>query len=99
METLYQFVQLSKSERLQTFTDEKLNKIERKYDFITRAEIHFKKNHADDKNGFICNIKLSVPGPRIFAESNADSFEAAAVATIKDLDKQLDKKKGQMQNH
>ncbi len=99
METIYQFVQLSKSERLQNFVNEKLEKIERKYDFITRAEIHCKRNHADDENGYICNIKLSVPGPQIFAESNADSFEAAAVATIKDLDKQLDKKKGQMQTH
>ncbi|SFC05847.1 ribosome-associated translation inhibitor RaiA [Zunongwangia sp. SCSIO 43204] len=99
METIYQFVALSKSERLQNFVNEKLEKIERKYDFITRAEVHFKRNHADDDKGFICNIKLSIPGPQIFAESNADSFEAAAAQTVKDLDKQLDKKKGQMQTH
>lgn len=99
METIYQFVALSKSERLQNYVNEKLEKLERKYDFITRAEVHFKRNHAEDPKGFICNIKVSIPGPQLFAESNSDSFEAAASQTVKDLDKQLDKKKGQMQTH
>ncbi len=99
METIFQFVQLSKSDRLEEFTTEKLQKLENKYDFVIRAEVHFKKQEGQDPKGFICNIKLSLPGPQIFAESNENSFEAAAVESVRDLEKQLAKRKSQMKTH
>lgn len=99
MEAIFEFVHLTKSERLEEITQEKLDKLENKYDWIVRAEVHFKKQEGMDPNGFICNIKLSVPGPQMFAESNEDSFEAAAAKCIKDLERQLSKKKGQMSTH
>ncbi len=99
MEAIFQFVQLTRSESLEAFTQEKLDKLENKYDFIIRAEVHIKKQDGMDPKGFICNIKLSVPGPQVFAESNEDSFEAAVSATVKDLEKQLSKRKSQMQTH
>ena len=99
METLFQFVQLDKSERLEEFIIEKLDKLENKYDSIIKAQIYFKKQEGQDPKGFICNINLSVPGPHIFAESNEESFEAAGAETIRDLEKQLAKKKGQMKSY
>ena len=99
MEAIYQFVKLEKSEALQEFAQKKLDKLEVKYDFIVKAQVYFKKEEAQDPNGFIFNIKLSVPGPQIFAESNKDSFESATAETVKDLDKQLAKKKSQMRTH
>lgn len=99
MEAIFQFVHLTKSERLEEFTREKLNKLENKYDWIVRAEVFFKKQDGEDPNGFICNIKLSVPGPQIFAESNKDSFESAIVASVKDLDRQLEKQKAKMKTY
>ncbi|WP_037321604.1 ribosome hibernation-promoting factor, HPF/YfiA family [Salegentibacter sp. Hel_I_6] len=99
MEAIYQFVKLDKSESLQDFAQKKLDKLEVKYDFIVRAEVYFKKEEAQDPAGYICNIKLSVPGPQLFAESNKDSFEAAVAESVKDLDRQLSKKKSQMKTH
>ncbi|WP_373056235.1 ribosome hibernation-promoting factor, HPF/YfiA family [Zunongwangia sp. H14] len=99
METNYEFVHLQKSERLEDYTQKKLEKLETKYDFIVRAEVHFKKQEGQDPNGFICNIKLSVPGPQIFAEANKDSFEAAATSAVRDLEKQLEKQKAKMSTH
>ena len=99
MEAIYQFVKLEKSEALQEFAQKKLDKLEVKYNFIVKAQVYFKKEEAQDPDGFICNIKLSVPGPQIFAESNKDSFESATAETVKDLDKQLAKKKSQMRTH
>ena len=52
-----------------------------------------------DPKGFICNIRLSVPGPQVFAESNETSFEAAIAETVSDLDRQLSKRKAQMNTH
>ncbi|HZJ37050.1 MAG TPA: HPF/RaiA family ribosome-associated protein [Gillisia sp.] len=44
-------------------------------------------------------MKLSVPGPQIFAESNEESFEAAIAETVSDLERQLSKRKAQMKSH
>ena len=99
MEAIFQFVQLTRKENLEAFTQEKLDKLENKYDWIVKAQVYFKKQDGQDPKGFICNIKLSVPGPQIFAESNEESFEAAGAETIRDLEKQLSKKKGQMKTY
>lgn len=99
MEAIFQFVQLTKSERLEELTQKKLDKLEIKYDWIIRADVFFKKQDGMEPNGFICNIKLSVPGPQVFAESNETSFEAAMAETVSDLDRQLSKRKAQMSTH
>ena len=95
----FQFVQITKSERLEGLTHKKLDKLENKYDWIIRADVFFKKQDGMDPKGFICNIKLSVPGPQVFAESNETSFEAAMAETVSDLDRQLSKRKAQMNTH
>ncbi|CAM4133584.1 HPF/RaiA family ribosome-associated protein [Gillisia hiemivivida] len=99
MEAIFQFVQLTKSERLEELTQKKLDKLENKYDWIIRADVFFKKQDGMEPKGFICNIKISVPGPLVYAESNETSFEAAMAETVSDLDRQLSKRKAQMNTH
>ena len=43
--------------------------------------------------GKICEMELSLAGPRIFASSNEKNYELAVKHTISDLDKQLKKRK------
>ena len=59
----------------------------------------FKLEKDPKKKGKICDIQLSVPGPRIFASSNEENFELATDNSIKDLDKQLKKRKADMRPH
>ncbi|WP_010228397.1 HPF/RaiA family ribosome-associated protein [Gillisia marina] len=99
MEAIFQFVQLSKSERLEELTQKKLDKLENKYDWIVSADVFFKKQDGEAPKGFICNIKLGTPGVQIFAESDEDSFEAAIAETVRDLDRQLSKRKAQLKTH
>ena len=99
MDARFQYVKIDKSEALESYTQKKLDKLENKYDWLISAEVHFKKHEPEDPKGYICNISLSGPGPIVFAESNETSFEAAAAETVRDLDKQLAKRKGQMKNH
>jgi ribosomal subunit interface protein len=96
MEAIFQFVQLTKSERLEALTQKKLDKLENKYDWIVRANVFFKKQDGEEPKGFICNIILSTPGAQIFAESDEDSFEAAIAETVSDLERQLSKRKAQL---
>ncbi len=99
MEAIFEFVQLTKSDRLEEFTQKKLEKLENKYNWIIRANIYFKHDENQKPNGYICEMRLSVPGPEIFAQSNEDSFESAVANTVKDLDRQCAKKKDKMTSH
>ncbi|NNG09200.1 MAG: HPF/RaiA family ribosome-associated protein, partial [Arenibacter sp.] len=70
------------------------------YDFIVRADVFFKKENTSSPNtGLICNIRLSAPGPRLFAESNNGKFEMSIAASVQDLERQLEKRKSKMKTH
>lgn len=96
METKIQFVQLPTSESLEAFAIKKLKKLEDQYDWLIRADVFYKEENDAKGKGKICEIRLSLPGPRIFAQSNEESFEAATDETIRDLKIQLKKRKGEM---
>ncbi|MCK5442052.1 MAG: ribosome-associated translation inhibitor RaiA [Maribacter sp.] len=94
-----QYVQMATSEAMDSLLTTKLNKLAKKYDWIIRAQVRFKQENDPTGKGKICEMELSAPGPRIFAQSNEDDFEKAAAQTIKDLEKQLSKRKAIMNKH
>ena len=99
METVFEFVDIDKSENLEAFTEKKLEKLENKYDWIVRANIYFKHDENQKPNGYITEVRLSAPGPEIFAQSNENSFEASIAETVRDLDRQCGKRKAKMSSH
>lgn len=94
-----EYVGLDVSETLTSFTKEKLEKLFNKYEFLISASVHFKQDEKDHKNGKICNIELSLPGPRIFATSNERNYEVSVRETIGDLERQLKKRKEIYKTH
>ncbi len=88
-----QYVSMATSEAMSTYTTEKLNKLAQKYPILIRAEVFFKKEKDPKGKGDICEIELSLNGPRIFASSNEKNYELAVKNTISDLQKQLEKRK------
>ncbi|WP_303317502.1 ribosome-associated translation inhibitor RaiA [Flavivirga abyssicola] len=94
-----QYVGVDVSETLSAFTEEKLKKIFNRYEFLISASVHFKQNENQHDTGKICNIELSLPGPRIFATSNERNFEVSVRETIKDLERQLEKRKEVYKTH
>jgi len=89
----FQYVGVDVSETLSTFTQEKLEKLFNRYEFLISAAVHFKQDDKNHNDGNICNIELSLPGPRIFATSNERNFEVSVRETISDLERQLKKRK------
>ncbi len=87
------------SEAMNELINTKLNRLSTKYEWVIRAEVYFKHENDPTGKGKICEMELSAPGPRIFARSNEDDFEKAAANTIKDLEKQLSKRKAIMHKH
>ena len=94
-----QYIGIDASETLSTFTKEKLEKLFNRYEFLISAEVHFKQDEKQHDTGKICNIELSLPGPRIFATSNEHNFEVSVRETINDLERQLKKRKEVYKTH
>ena len=94
-----QYVHMATSEAMNEYVKGKLQKLSRKYEWLIGAEVHFEVESNAKQKGKICKMELSLPGPRIFASSNEDNYEDAVKNTIKDLEKQLKKRKQTFQNH
>jgi len=88
-----QYVGIDSSESLSQYTKEKLQKIEKKYEWLINCDVFFKTDNNQKEEGKICNMELSLPGPRIFATSTEKNFEMAVKETISDLERQLEKRK------
>ncbi|WP_299390521.1 ribosome-associated translation inhibitor RaiA [uncultured Gelidibacter sp.] len=88
-----QFVNLDYSDSLAEHTTERLKKMAEKYDWLISADVFFKEEGNEPEKGKICNIKLSAPGPQIFATSEEKNYEMAVKETINDLEIQLKKRK------
>lgn len=99
MKANVQFVHMEPSPYVEELLMKKLNKLFKKYDWIITANVFFKLEKGSVGKGKICEIRLSVPGPRIFASSDEESFEKATDETIKDLKRQLKTRKGEMYPH
>jgi len=93
------YVNIDVSETLNTFTEEKLEKLFNRYEFLIGATVRFKQDEKSHTKGKICDIELSLPGPRIFATSNEAQYEVAVRETISDLEKQLKKRKEVYKTH
>lgn len=94
-----QYVKMLTSETMTDYVTKKLNKLEGKFDFIINANVFFKSENDPRGDSHICEIELSIPGPKAFASSKEKNFELAAKNAINDLTKQLEKRKATFKNH
>ena len=88
-----QYVKMLTSETMTDYVTKRLEKLETKFDWIMSAKVFFKMENNPKGDGHICDIDLSLPGPKIFASSKEKNFESAVKNTISDLTKQLEKRK------
>lgn len=93
-----QFVKMPTSESLSAYTEKRLQKLANKYNWLISAEVSFKMG-PDSINNKVCEIELSLPGPKVFAGSKEENFETAVNKTISDLNRQLRKRKETTFNH
>lgn len=88
----FQYVKIPTSESLTEYTQKKLQKLGVKYPWLIHVAIFFKIEN-DATHGKICEMEVSLPGPKIFASSKEENFEMAVKETISDIEKQLKKRK------
>lgn len=85
--------------KLTQFIEKKLEKLETFYDRIVEAEVFLKVNKNDSNENKIVEIKLGVPGPDLFAKTQAGTFEQATDEAVEALRRQLKKFKEKLQAH
>lgn len=96
IEIIYEYVNISASERLEKHIEEKLETIKNRYDFVIRADVFLKKDNKDYGSKHHCGIRLSAPGPRLYASSDEADFKQAVNETIRDLKDQLERRQANM---
>ena len=100
MDVNFEYNNVKSSEELEIFCKEKLNKLTDKYEFIVRSEVFFKiENTPTNETGKISEIKISVPGSNLFAESSKENFKMSFADAIDKVKRQLEKRKDKMQAH
>ncbi len=93
-----QYVKMKTSESMSAYVTKMLQKISKKYQWVIRTEVYFKMENDPTEKGHICEMEVSLPGPKIFATSNENNFEMAVKETIKDIETQLKKRKAKFTN-
>ena len=93
------FVKSIEDKSIEDLVMDKLEKLSKKFDWIVSADVYLKDEKDSKQRGKICEIRLSVPGPRIFASSDEESFEESVAETIRDLMVQLVKRKDKLKRH
>ena len=100
MNVNFEYHNVSASDRLEILAAQKLSKLEHKYDFIISSDVYFsKENKSGNDDGKKCKVRMSTPGPTLFAEASARDFEASIAGVMDNLKKQLQKRKDKMQMH
>ena len=93
-----QYVKMKSSESMSSYVTKKLQKVEKKYEWVIRTDVFFKMENDSSEKGHICEMEVSLPGPKIFATSNEKNFELAVKETISDIERQLKKRKAKFTN-
>ena len=83
--------------KLIDFIQQRVDKLETFYNRLVEGEVFLRINNEGFDNKTV-EIKLSVPGKKLFAKEQARSFEAAAELAIEALKNQLKKFKTQIKS-
>jgi len=80
-------------DKLISFIEKKLSKLEQFYDKIIYADVFLKVQKTSEKQNKITEILLSVPGGDLIVKKDARTFEAGADECVQSLERQLKKRK------
>ena len=83
------------AEKLEAFTNKKLEKLARRFDNMSDIEVNFKLVKPETAMNKEAGVKIAVPGqPDLFASKTADTFEEALDLALEAVERQLEKIKG-----
>ena len=93
MDTQMHAIHFKADQKLLSFIQERLNKLEQFNDQIVSAEVYLRLDKDREKENKITEIKLHVPGKDLFAKKQCKSFEEATNVAVEALRRQIMKDK------
>jgi putative sigma-54 modulation protein len=93
MNTQMHSIHFKADQKLLSFIQERLNKLEQFNDQIVSAEVFLKLDKDRVKENKITEIKLHIPGKDMFAKKQCKSFEEATNVAVEALRRQIIKDK------
>lgn len=95
MEIKIQANHFEMAEKLEAFTNKKLEKLARRYDNISDIDVNYKLVKPETAMNKEAGVKINVPNNgEVFASKTADTFEEALDLALEAVERQLEKIKG-----
>jgi putative sigma-54 modulation protein len=86
-------VHFDASERLESFIQQKVGKLDQFSDDIIDAEVTLRVDKAETSENKLAEIELDIPGGNLFAKKQSKTFEESVDSACEALRKQLMKRK------
>lgn len=99
MQIVIESIDIDLNERQYEYIKKRLNKFFGKQDYITSIDVYVKKAPEKNENDHLVEAKIFLPGPELYADSEASSYENALNETIDKLRRQLEKYKEKHFSH
>jgi len=93
MKITVQSIHFTADQKLLSFIQKKVDKLETFYDHIISGEVYLKLENVKDEANKIAEIKLLLPGNQIFAKEMCKTFEEATDLAVESLRMQIEKHK------
>lgn len=93
MEANIKAIHFDATERLENFINKKIDKMSRRFEAISDAEVSLRVVKPETSMNKEASIKFLLPGAELFASKTADTFEEAVDLCLRALEPQLEKKK------
>jgi putative sigma-54 modulation protein len=93
MKISVQSIHFNADRKLLAFIQKKVSKLDQFFDNIVNGEVYLRLQKAEDDANKIAEIKLSIPGGKLFVKEQCKTFEEATDRAIESLRKKVDKHK------
>lgn len=93
MTILVQFIKIQTSETLKAKTNELVNKLANRFDWLETVSVSFKEGSSNTGKNKICEVEVSAPTPRLFVSVTDLNYETALKVALSDIERQLKKRK------
>ena len=100
MEINIKSIHFDATEQLQSFIEKKLNKLARRFESITKADVTLKVVKPETSMNKEAAVKLTIPmQEEFYASKIADTFEEAIDLSLEAIERQLQRIKSQTDYH
>ena len=93
MQLQIQSVHFNADRKLEIFIEDKLSKLNNRYDQIIGSDVILRLEKSDTRENKIAEIRLMIPGNDLFAKKQSKTFEEATDLAIDALKRQISKRK------